>query len=70
MSKFFLRMALQSQEISPIMAVTYIFGSRAEVDVGPPVSNINDLPSELDAYSVTKHIYTEPPTNNTSPIVT
>ena len=44
-SIFLRQMALQSQEISPIMAVMYIFGSR------PPESNINDqdLLFKLDA---------------------
>ena len=63
MSRIFHQMVLQSQEISPIMIMMYILVQ--EVDAGPPESNSNGLPFELDA----KYIYTEPPTYNTSSIV-
>ena len=47
MFKFFCLMAMRSQEISPIMALMKIFGSRDRF--GPPESKIDDLPCELNA---------------------
>ena len=41
-------MALQSEEISPIMAMVYRYLVQ-EVDGGPPEFKINELPFELDA---------------------
>ena len=40
-------MVLQSQEISPVVAIMYFLVQ--EVDAGLPESKINDLPFELDA---------------------